>query len=534
MAERLFYRWQISEKESQTKILDKFVQILDKKRLAEIRKTFYGLKYSIRIKELEEDKIKLQNYLEIALKENEALDKQKSQNVYEIDVPTQDHTKNKLPSNKPPPQSESRISNNKSQQKREGPSIFDKLHEEAMTKLEIKQLNEEIKKQRELQFCTFAPTLKDSPKAHTNTFEESKNVYNRLAQSNKFLKMQYYDAQKQAQELQFCTFQPDLPKAKRDPNRNMSLQLNDTTGNIHERLHKEAEVLSQQRQTKAFAKREKELDGCTFTPTINLGKRSNSQHIPTHRFEELYREHERKRTEQTKKEMLKDEKTMESCTFKPSLLSKTKDNLTMDESSTPRYEKLYNKHTQKLMLLEQKRKELAEEERKMRQFVAKEMKIPANKRQANNTTLQASHSKTMQSEDSKKGKDDSAFDRLYKIDKVYRQNKKELSQKVMKERGISFTPRTNPKPIAFNEKELKGVIERNEEFLKEKNSKLAKQIPTELKECTFAPVVQKSGSLSRGNSKDKVDFADRLYSYFDKYEKRKEEIRQKNAEDYKQ
>ena len=77
------------------------------------------------------------------------------------------------------------------------------------------------------------------------------------------------------------------------------------------------------------------------------------------------------------------------------------------------------------------------------------------------------------------------------------------------------------------ESEGKGVIERNEEFLKNKNTKLSKQISSEMKQCTFVPKVQKTKAKPKEEDTEKLTPGERLYAYFEKYEKHKEDCRQK-------
>ncbi len=395
--------------------------------------------------------------------------------------------------------------------------MFNKLHDEGLAKLEKQQRNEEIRKRRETQYCTFKPEVKTEEAGKSR-----KDVYERLAQSNKQLRVQYYDAEKEAREVQFCTFHPDLPKAangKKGHATNLSAELGEK---VHERLHKEAEVMVQMRQCKQFAKREKELDGCTFKPSIN-SRRSSSQAATARRFEDLYHDNERKKRQQSKNEVMHDEQERSKYTFRPQLVSKSKPDEAVDD--IPRYEKLYTKHSQKQHLLEQKRNELIEEERKMRQFVAQGVKRPAGVRPGNLGSTQLCSARTLGAEPRGSG---AAFERLYGMDKVYRENKHSLERKIMKEEGISFSPRTNVGPSVLTDRDNKGVVERNEEFLREKNSKIARQVPTEMKECTFVPLVCR-GKEAKGPETHK-DFAERLYAYFDVYEKRKAECRQKHGE----
>ncbi len=539
MAERLYYRWRTAEREETERKLARMSRVISQRQNGAAKDAFNVLLYEAKMKELDSERMKLQTYLENTLKENERLDqlcKQQQQRealqtkstdqFAEAGADRESEARRREPSMVSKPPVASMDSTAKSATMKRG-SIFAKLHDEAMTKLEIRQLNEEIRKRREVQYCTFKPEV--APEAGATERESKRDVYERLAQSNRHQKEHYYDAQRQARELQHCTFQPDLPKAKRDPSANRSLELG-TTAEVHERLHKEAEALHQARQCKEFAKRERELDGCTFAPSINGsgGVAHISHSASTKRFEELYQDNERKKRQLNKDEVARDERELGTCTFKPSLLTKDKGTPKAkagDEDEVPRYEKLYVKHSQKQLMLEQKRRELVEEEKKMRQFVA----LGGKKRAAG--TKQANTSAVLPESRNPSGKaGGAAFDRLYSMDKVYRQDKQVLQRKIMKEKGISFTPRTNARPIIFTDQpEGQSVIQRNEEFLRARNSKVARQVPTEMKECTFAPQVRKAKEQSKGEEPGK-DVGERLYGYFDVYEKRKAEYRQKHLD----
>lgn len=79
----------------------------------------------------------------------------------------------------------------------------------------------------------------------------------------------------------------------------------------------------------------------------------------------------------------------------------------------------------------------------------------------------------------------------------------------------------------------KGVIERNEEFLLKKKEKISKQISDSIKQCTFTPHVltERTPKDLPPNNKNSRDVSERLYSYFEKYEKNKEAYRQQHLND---
>lgn len=254
-------------------------------------------------------------------------------------------------------------------------------------------------------------------------------VYERLSQCSMPLKSEYYKAQKEARESQYCTFKPELPRARRNSG---------DTRNAHERLHREAEAIEQSRKLKLLALTSKEVDGCTFTPWINERGRGCN----TSKFEKLYSDHERNKKKLAEKELLRDQEEIERCTFKPSLARRQQESA---DSEVPRYEQLYVRHGQKLQLLEQKRKEIAQEEKRMREFIAKDIK-----------NAPPSH--------------DNTFERLYNMSKVYLENKKALEKRVMKEEGVTFSPKITAKASIHNSKQS---TKRNESFALNKENKNA-------------------------------------------------------------
>ena len=499
MSERLHSHWKTQEKllkEKAAKIVMKFLRLREKE---SAKKAIEYIRNKAKIKELSAEKRKLEGYLEDVIKENEQLDQNRAK---------QPKRNSNLETHHPFSSEESESARKKSK----GGNIFDKLHSEAATKNEVKQMNEEIRRKREVQNCTFKPRLRSD----SHVLNRSA-VYERLSQSNRKEKQQYYELQKNANETRQCTFKPSLPKTYHHTPSRSSIGLDEEP--VYSRLHKHAESIDQDRQAKALAKKDKELESCTFAPRINPSPSRGAMSINRgNRFNELYLEHEEKKRKLAKKTLEKEDSLKKNYTFKPQLDQSRlsmKEDIDASESSVPRYERLYSKHAQKEKMLERKRRELVEEEKKLRAFVSNRSKISltASKEVASSSTK------------------NERFSKLYDQDKVYKQKKDELSKKLMQERGINFTPRINQNSAYENDS--RGVIERNEQFLKEKKEKLSKQVPTELKECTFVPKV-----ASKPNSRKAAEIennprltpGERLYAYFEKYEKNKEEYRQKHLD----
>jgi hypothetical protein len=214
--------------------------------------------------------------------------------------------------------------------------------------------------------------------------------------------LQIYEAQKELNDTKNCTFQPEI-QSKKSP-RACNRSVGSEQEPAHVRLHRQAEIMDHARQNKEICKKEKELDECTFAPLINnsqMRERSRSKG----RIEELYQDHDRKSRALAKKSIQKEEAESQKCTFKPKIISKRNQSIESNNENEeiPVYEKLYNRNEQRKRLLEQKKQELLEEEKKMRQYCSKGSK----------------HEKA-------------DFDRLYNVRKVYEQKKEVLSKKIMK------------------------------------------------------------------------------------------------------
>ena len=340
-----------------------------------------------------------------------------------------------------------------------GNTIHSRLHDEASTKAELRLLNQELRKHKELEYCTFQPAI--SVVSEEMMTGKQGEVYHRLNKDNKVGKQEFYKAQKEAQEIEHCTFKPDLPKAQQ--------RIENDVENIFNRLHGEAGQRDQWQRNKQYIKQQREIEGCTFQPSLKKSEnydprlnqsmqvRSQSvsprtqsvQSIGTQgmysmrgpkenlTFDRLYLDHQKKRRKLMREEAKKEVSELNQCSFKPTINIRPRAKSVQprtqtsrlarsrgSESSTKAGNRLFNLHAQKAKLIEQKKNELIEEERKMRKFTARPMKNP----NLNNT----SGYMTAPNPDNLQGAKNDPFERLYKMNEQITNKKKKMQKQLMK------------------------------------------------------------------------------------------------------
>ena len=100
-----------------------------------------------------------------------------------------------------------------------------------------------------------------------------------------------------------------------------------------------------------------------------------------------------------------------------------------------------------------------------------------------------------------------------------------LKENILIEKGITFKPKLNEN---INSKIQSDIIERNENFLKEKEIKL--HSINEHLECTFSPKINENSTINQSTIFS--DVGERLYDYKNKYERNLEEIKSRYLENY--
>ena len=119
-------------------------------------------------------------------------------------------------------------------------------------------------------------------------------------------------------------------------------------------------------------------------------------------------------------------------------------------------------------------------------------------------------------------------------------NLEKIARNMYEEQGITFHPKTNK---SYNDKITNNIIERNQEFIKDKQEKLVKYLNLKEDECTFMPKINNIANISiLNNSKggyqstlgdqNTTDVSKRLFDYQNKYKEKLEDIRSKYKENY--
>ncbi len=302
-------------------------------------------------------------------------------------------------------------------------TVFAKLYSAADANLKSRRRNEELRKQREVQYCTFKPRVK-SCRGSSCGKENVQGLYDRLSSCNKAEKLRYLERQRKTLELQYCTF---VPNAVSPRTRSQCSARRDLPP-IYERLHKERELRESVKRTKQEMLKNRELDGCTFFPSTNSNPNrrlasTSTRDLISDPCERLYQDHEKKARELTKNELDSGLRTDRECTFKPSIVSRL--NRTGNSgvgADVSVYEKLYREHMQKQAALEMKRMEQEQEEKRQRRGPEERSRYSGC-----NTVHSPSGSRREGDED--------IFERLHNLHKQEAAKKAELAKRVLQVRN---------------------------------------------------------------------------------------------------
>jgi len=234
--------------------------------------------------------------------------------------------------------------------------IFNKLYETAAIIREKVITKQVLQNEVAMKKCTF------KPKIYTvNSIYHNKNLGNsheRLTNRNN--NKEYLEKKKALLELEHCTFSPALPNL-----RDHWVQT-PPKDNIYKRSFNQKKMLEETIKYKQSVIRAKELDECTFSPSIN--KHKGNLRIVETVHDRLYNDYEKKRHNAEKKQLEHIETQLAPCTFHPNLSSSLK-NHTKSIQEIPRYEKLYLKDAERTYNLEQKRLELDKEAKETHQTI---------------------------------------------------------------------------------------------------------------------------------------------------------------------
>lgn len=372
--------------------------------------------------------------------------------------------------------------------------IFSKLHYDGYSKQEFLKINEELKAKRETENCTFHPLISSKSRV------KNLNVYDRLSRTA--CEKELLRKEKEPLELQHCTFHPFLPRARRS---------NTTSGTIFDRLHAHADEKEKSRKYKELLFKDKDLDGCTFKPDV-ISKRSMSHYLKDDNslFSKLYNDNVIIKNKKDKKEIEIEDNTLKHCTFNPMInaCNEKVNNNNKNRNEGPCYDRLYQKRIEREKMIEKKRKEIEEEEKKMSLPIINKLKSSQDDiENIRNTEFI---------------KD--PFNRLYQRREEYQKNKRKLIEKVMIEEGCIFEPQINKNSSELTERLGMDFDQRNFELLNRKENRVNEQKYFEEKECSFKPSIL-NYEIPAKKENCPTNVVERLYSYIPTYEKNIEELR---------
>ena len=205
--------------------------------------------------------------------------------------------------------------NNDNQGNEDNTPRYDTLYNSAKTARQKQELKQSIRKQKEIDDCTFSPQINKKKGAKTSLKSKLYDVtYTQKRQEER-------ERQKMERELKECSFKPIITKAEVSSSSSSSVVVSSkTTIPIHDRLTQEGkkrqEKIQQKRQLQEMELRSK----LSFRPTISKSL-STKEMVTTESssssciYDRLYNANMRKQVI-AKREKQKREQDMKSCSFK--------------------------------------------------------------------------------------------------------------------------------------------------------------------------------------------------------------------------
>ena len=261
--------------------------------------------------------------------------------------------------------------------------IYERLHEDAKLKEAKLKEYESIKKEDELNQCTFAPNLSRT----VSRGRSSKRRYDELAKSDKNAKEEIYKMRRETKEMEGCTFKPIINSSSSVKNMTMT-----SDKNIFNKLYDENVVKKKYKRNLEIDRQSKELEGCTFTPqrfsaTQSLADSSFGSIFPAKQskqvFNKLYLDHESLKRKKIKMEIDKKIEEDSKYSFIPQRMTKHKDaDFGLDSIANKNmiYDKLYKDAEVQRSKLNSKQKTLKRELQELSRFSSLSFKHSGKKK----------------------------------------------------------------------------------------------------------------------------------------------------------
>ena len=397
-------------------------------------------------------------------------------------------------------------------------SGFNRLYEQRLIHQQNRVLRKEMSEILNLKDCSFSPRVNDRKPSSKAAAEHLKQpVFERLARA-KTPREELKRFSKDYREMEGVTFAPDLTKSSRSkPQREGSNEQTKTKAS--ERLYQDAQLKQKILQMKKEYLQERELEDCTFAPKLIASPSARSlQQRNFDAVDRLYLDGVRRQEVRKLNEEIK-ENEISDCTFHPTRLThdydlKLKEKYPNQDPETDIFTRLYlsarkrqeleKEFQEEMMMMDSKRISSAE--------MYKSHEQPAQTERASklHTVSTFRVDETVRGSPEKKSLTARSFERLYDEGKKRKQKLTELEQKVMKERGITFTPMTKRSHHSFQSSQRK--LERQSAD-KENDYSLKKSQPPDRAEASHtdrqtdprSKYPQFSGEFERGKQKP-VDY----------------------------
>ncbi|CAI2358799.1 unnamed protein product [Moneuplotes crassus] len=375
--------------------------------------------------------------------------------------------------------------------------IYDRLHEDAKIK-EAKQREYEIlKKEEEEHKCTFKPAISKSASR-----PRDRKRFSKLAISTKNERERMYKIRRESKEIEGCTFQPNTSCSKISLKNSCS----DVGKSVFDKLYEEKESKQKYMRNLKIEDVNSKQFSSTYSFTNNSFGSISHQNSDGEVFKRLFSEHEELKRKRVKMELSKKLEEENKYSFKPERVTKQKDKefgldysdeeLSKDPAYV--YEKLYRDAEINAYKLNSRQKAAEREIQERSHFSSLNYRTTENR----DPNFQGQR-----------------FEKLYQDRDKSVNRLKEVTQKVMKEEGCSFKPRTNKK---FNNNIKSDIISRNNEFITKKHENLEIKTYQIQNEHQYHPRLI---SNQHYTSKQPSPVADRLYNKASEYEMKKERLR---------
>lgn len=277
---------------------------------------------------------------------------------------------------------------------------------------------------------------------------------------------------------------------------------------IHERLYNDRirRDVVQNEMAKHF--RYQEVKDCTFTPKINSQLKKQNK-IPNDQpsYIKLYDNRKEKEDHMRFLSLEREKRMNEVYTFQPNVNSKYK----MKRQSSDFYERQKMYSSSKTRRL-----------RQIQEDVEKSIPSPSKRPRPSSAVRSRDTSLINLSTD--------RIDKITEYKRKRTENLKKIEESMLMDQGVTFKPKLNE---SINANINSSLIERNEEFMRNKSQKLRTIANKEENECTFSPKINEKqrGQIYIDNS-ETLPVGDRLFRYQHKYQQNAHQKKEMYKENY--